>query len=173
MHGALKPLIIKRRGGAKTPKIYKFKARPLGPFCGTGLNLLKSRAQCWQSTRYDVLRVAIRLTTPSRYSLPWQCLNFLPDPQGQASLRPGLPQVARSFSSKAPGTVGVTSIDCAAAAMAACCRAISSIIAFCSSAERIRTCAKSWVTRSRKPSSRFWNNWKASDLYSLSGSRCA
>ena len=26
-------------------------------------------------------------------SRPWQCLNFLPDPQGQGSFRPGLPQV--------------------------------------------------------------------------------
>ena len=30
-------------------------------------------------------------------STPWQCLYFLPDPQGQASLRPTLPQVLGSF----------------------------------------------------------------------------
>lgn len=36
-------------------------------------------------------------------SAPWQCLNFLPDPQGQSALRPGVPQVVGSFSSK-PGT---------------------------------------------------------------------
>ena len=31
-------------------------------------------------------------------SLPWQCLNFLPDPQGQVSLRAGLPHVVASAS---------------------------------------------------------------------------
>src|SRR5262249_59621386 len=30
-------------------------------------------------------------------NLPWQCLNFLPDPQGQGSLRPTLPQLDGSF----------------------------------------------------------------------------
>src|SRR5262245_41094317 len=30
-------------------------------------------------------------------NLPWQCLNFLPDPQGQSSLRPTLPQLDGSF----------------------------------------------------------------------------
>lgn len=30
---------------------------------------------------------------------PWQCLNFLPDPQGQGSFREGLPQLAGSASS--------------------------------------------------------------------------
>lgn len=42
---------------------------------------------------------------------PWQCLNFLPEPQGQALLRVGLPQVVGSFSSKpstaAPGASAV------------------------------------------------------------------
>ncbi len=31
---------------------------------------------------------------------PWQCLNFLPEPQGQASLRPTRPQVDGSFGSR-------------------------------------------------------------------------
>ena len=31
---------------------------------------------------------------------PWQCLYFLPEPQGQASLRPTLPQVAGFFGSR-------------------------------------------------------------------------
>jgi tripartite-type tricarboxylate transporter receptor subunit TctC len=34
---------------------------------------------------------------------PWQCLYFLPEPQGQASLRPTLPQVAGSFGSRSAG----------------------------------------------------------------------
>src|SRR5690606_29992848 len=33
-------------------------------------------------------------------SAPWQCLNFLPDPQGQGSLRLTRPQVAGSFGSR-------------------------------------------------------------------------
>src|SRR5258708_11288607 len=32
---------------------------------------------------------------------PWQCLNFFPEPQGQTSLRPTLPQVAGSLGSRA------------------------------------------------------------------------
>src|SRR6202790_5259086 len=32
--------------------------------------------------------------------LPWQCLYFLPEPQGQSSLRPTLPQLAGFFGSR-------------------------------------------------------------------------
>ena len=32
---------------------------------------------------------------------PWQCLNFFPEPHGQTSLRPTLPQVAGSLGSRA------------------------------------------------------------------------
>src|SRR5215831_5392041 len=32
---------------------------------------------------------------------PWQCLNFLPEPHGQASLRPTLPQVVGSLGFRA------------------------------------------------------------------------
>src|SRR5882672_6742274 len=32
--------------------------------------------------------------------LPWQCLNFLPEPQGQSSLRPTLPQLAGFLGSR-------------------------------------------------------------------------
>src|SRR5579864_4074328 len=39
-------------------------------------------------------------------SLPWQCLNFLPEPHGQVSLRPTLPQLAGSLGSRSAGTVG-------------------------------------------------------------------
>lgn len=34
------------------------------------------------------------------YTLPWQCLNFLPLPQGHGSLRETLPQVSGRFGSK-------------------------------------------------------------------------
>src|ERR1700744_3520380 len=33
--------------------------------------------------------------------LPWQCLYFFPEPQGQSSLRPTLPQLAGLFGSRA------------------------------------------------------------------------
>ena len=33
----------------------------------------------------------------SQAKVPWQCLYFLPEPQGQVSLRPTLPQVAGFF----------------------------------------------------------------------------
>ncbi len=50
------------------------------------------------------MRAEMRRAHPPRrsQSLPWQCLNFSPEPQGQASLRDGEPQVLGSFSSK-PG----------------------------------------------------------------------
>ena len=35
--------------------------------------------------------------------VPWQCLYFLPEPQGQASLRPTLPHVAGSLGSRTAG----------------------------------------------------------------------
>ena len=38
--------------------------------------------------------------TPQAY-LPWQCLYFLPEPQGQTSLRPTLPQVEGSLALRA------------------------------------------------------------------------
>src|SRR6185312_4454000 len=41
-------------------------------------------------------------------SWPWQCLYFLPEPQGQGSLRPTLPQVAGLFASRS-AEAGVTS----------------------------------------------------------------
>src|SRR5690606_29955782 len=36
---------------------------------------------------------------PPQTRLPWQCLYFLPEPQGQAALRPMRPQVAGSLGS--------------------------------------------------------------------------
>src|ERR1700730_9225009 len=38
--------------------------------------------------------------------LPWQCLYFLPEPQGQSSLRPTLPQVAGFLGSRLAVTCG-------------------------------------------------------------------
>ena len=44
MHGVLKPINHKNTVRGEDPKIHKFKDHPFGPFCGTGLNPLKSRA---------------------------------------------------------------------------------------------------------------------------------
>src|SRR5262249_7700474 len=38
---------------------------------------------------------------------PWQCLYFLPEPQGQLSLRPTLPQLAGSFGLRAAAAAEV------------------------------------------------------------------
>src|ERR1700738_2645977 len=40
--------------------------------------------------------------------LPWQCLYFLPEPQGQSSLRPILPQVAGFFGSRSAVAAGTS-----------------------------------------------------------------
>lgn len=53
--------------------------RPRRSECGCG-----GSAKCW----------ATRSAYPN---LPWQCLYFLPEPHGQTSLRPTLPQLVGSF----------------------------------------------------------------------------
>src|SRR5436190_18558968 len=45
------------------------------------------------------------------YTRPWQCLNFLPEPQGQDALRETLPQVAGSLGS----TLGLVRGRCSVA----------------------------------------------------------
>src|ERR1700737_3744899 len=40
--------------------------------------------------------------------LPWQCLYFLPEPQGQSSLRPTLPQLAGFFGSRLAVAAGTS-----------------------------------------------------------------
>src|SRR5882724_1347085 len=40
--------------------------------------------------------------------LPWQCLYFLPEPQGQSSLRPILPQLAGFLGSRSAVAVGTS-----------------------------------------------------------------
>src|ERR1700694_5553378 len=40
--------------------------------------------------------------------LPWQCLYFLPLPQGQSSLRPTLPQLAGFFGSRSAVAAGTS-----------------------------------------------------------------
>src|SRR6185312_14214903 len=49
------------------------------------------------------VRVLVRLNAATgdlvsaQANLPWQCLNFLPEPHGHGSLRPTLPQLCGSF----------------------------------------------------------------------------
>src|SRR5687768_6135044 len=54
-----------------------------------------------------------RMQDDNQPNLPWQCLNFLPEPQGQFSLRPTLPQVAGLFGSRSAGCVGGDDASCA------------------------------------------------------------
>src|SRR5580658_4666204 len=50
---------------------------------------------CFADARNDGSISGRESLSPHAY-LPWQCLNFLPEPHGQASLRPTLPQVVGS-----------------------------------------------------------------------------
>jgi hypothetical protein len=60
-----------------------------------------------------------------RYAyLPWQCLNFLPEPQGQTSLRPTLPQLAGSFGLRA-GACGMRHAAMPVAPPMPCCASVS------------------------------------------------
>ena len=49
---------------------------------------------------------------PQAANRPWQCLYFLPEPQGQGSLRPTLPQLDGSFGSRV--STGIVSAERAA-----------------------------------------------------------
>ena len=62
-------------------------------------------------------RFLLMIDFMTQTSLPWQCLNFLPDPQGQGSLRAGLPQVPGSLSTK-PSRAGPAGVVASGLAMA-------------------------------------------------------
>src|SRR6185312_12542444 len=117
--------------------------------------------------------------------LPWQCLNFLPEPQGQASLRPTLPHVVGSFGLRSATAVSPPAATALAvmgppnarssspvfgsrwcASMNGSCEA-SSCGGCCTISTRM-SCA---VTASRKCETMASNSAKASALYSFSGSR--
>src|SRR5260370_12036269 len=55
----------------------------------------------------DVRAKSAPLRSPHAY-LPWQCLYFLPEPHGQSSLRPTLPQLAGFFGSRLAVAVGTS-----------------------------------------------------------------
>src|SRR4051812_18646162 len=109
-------------------------------------------------------------------NLPWQCLYFLPEPHGQSSLRPTLPQLAGLLGSRSAAAVSGTSEALA--------NAISSSPVFgsslcasiagsgcCSSGGTISTRINCAVTASRRCAVIASYRLKASDLYSCNGSR--
>jgi hypothetical protein len=55
----------------------------------------------WEKRLEGARKLAATPCNPAAYdtNAPWQCLNFLPEPQGQAALRDTFPQVDVSFGS--------------------------------------------------------------------------
>src|SRR4051812_20912263 len=110
---------------------------------------------------------------------PWQCLYFLPEPQGQSSLRPTLPQLEGFFGSRlAALALGAGASDTLAKAISSSpvfgsnlCASIAGSTGCCSSGGTISTRISCAVTASRKCAIIASNRLNASDLYSCSGSR--
>src|SRR5712671_2826429 len=110
---------------------------------------------------------------------PWQCLYFLPEPQGQSSLRPILPQLEGFFGSRLPALAfGAGASDTLANAIASSpvfgsnlCASITGSTGCCSSGGTISTRISCAVTASRKCAVIASYRPNASDLYSCSGSR--
>src|SRR5256885_12606666 len=109
--------------------------------------------------------------------LPWQCLYFLPEPQGQSSLRPTLPQVAGFCGSRSAAAVSGTSEALANAISSSpvfgsnLCASIGGSTGCCSSGGTISTRINCAVTASRRCAVIASYRPKASDLYSCNGSR--
>src|SRR5712671_2802508 len=105
---------------------------------------------------------------------PWQCLYFLPEPHGQSSLRPILPQLEGFFGSRlAALALGAGASDTLANAIASSpvfgsnlCASITGSTGCCSSGGTISTRINCAVTASRKCAIMVSNRLKASDLYS-------
>src|SRR5690606_7293998 len=109
-------------------------------------------------------------------SWPWQCLNFLPLPQGHGSLRPTLAMAAAwacCASSSAPRPPVSACWNCICCSMRwACARSAASIWAT-SSSLRMRTRASRTTTSCLTLSSSSPNSTNASCLYSCLGCFCA
>src|ERR1700737_2931578 len=108
--------------------------------------------------------------------LPWQCLYFLPEPQGQSSLRPTLPQVSGFLGSRLAVAAGTSEAPANASSSSPVfgsnlCAAIGGNAGCCSSGGTISTRINCAVTASRKCAIIASNRPNASDLYSCSGSR--
>src|SRR6267142_4063259 len=110
---------------------------------------------------------------------PWQCLYFLPEPQGQSSLRPILPQLEGFFGSRlAALALGAGASDTLANAIASSpvfgsnlCASITGSTGCSSSGGTISTRINCAVTASRRCAVIASYRPKASDLYSCNGSR--
>src|SRR5438094_125679 len=94
--------------------------------------------------------------TPAAYAyFPWQCLYFLPLPQGQSSLRPTLPQLAGFFGSRSAADCGTSDAPANASASSPVfgsnlCASIGGSAGCCSSGGTISTRINCAVTASRK-----------------------
>src|SRR3954467_5257151 len=127
--------------------------------------------------RGDDDELSVQATPAAHPYLPWQCLYFLPLPQGQSSLRPTLPQDAGFCGSRSAAPDCGTN-DAPANASAASpvfgsnlCASIGGSTGCCSSGGTISTRINCAVTASRKCAIMVSNRLKASDLYSCNGSR--
>src|SRR6202163_3326963 len=108
--------------------------------------------------------------------LPWQCLYFLPEPQGQSSLRPTLPQLAGFLGSRLAVAAGTSEALANASSSSPVfgsnlCASMCGNTGCCSSGGTISTRISCAVTASRKCAIIASNRLNASDLYSCSGSR--
>src|SRR5450759_4433075 len=115
-------------------------------------------------------------SSPAHTYLPWQCLYFLPEPQGQSSLRPILPQLAGFFGSRlavAAGTSEALANDNSSSPVfgSNLCASIGGNAGCWSSGGTISTRISCAVTASRRCAIIASNRLNASDLYSCSGSR--
>src|ERR1700738_698796 len=119
------------------------------------------------------------VTTPSDAAhayLPWQCLNFLPEPQGQSSLRPTLPQLAGFLGSRLAVAAGTSEALANASSSSPVlgsnlCASMAGNTGCWSSGGTISTRISCAVTASRRCAIIASNRLNASDLYSCSGSR--
>src|SRR6266702_8167485 len=109
--------------------------------------------------------------------LPWQCLYFLPEPHGQSSLRPTLPQLDGFLGSRSAAlTCGTretlaNAISSSPVSGSNLCASIAGNTGCCSSGGTISTRINCAVTASRRCAIIASNRPKASDLYSCNGSR--
>src|ERR1700736_4802694 len=108
--------------------------------------------------------------------LPWQCLYFLPEPQGQSSLRPILPQLAGFFGPRLAVAAGTSEALANANSSSPVfglnlCASMTGNSGCWSSGGTISTRISCAVTASRRCAIIASNRLNASDLYSCSGSR--
>src|SRR3954469_4374218 len=135
------------------------------------INLLRD---CCQSSR------PAKAGEAPHASRPWQCLYFLPEPQGQSSLRPTLPQLEGFFGSRlAALAFGAGASDTLANAISSSpvlgsnlCASMCGSTGCCSSGGTISTRISCAVTASRRCAIIASNRLNASDLSSCSGSPC-